>query len=269
MPSLPVASTRRTISDAAENLAYRGMDIADRYVGYPPFTGTPTNRVLMYHSVGGGFYDDISPDHFRQQLTRLTRSFEIVDLPAVLADSSEKRIALTFDDGTRDFYEHVRPILHEFEVPATVFVIADTLEEDQFVHDDLYDYEYMTRHQLRDLVDDELVTVGNHTKSHPRLDEVTSADALRQEIEGAKRTLERELRTSVDRFCYPYGHYSPSALEIVRETHAMATQMSGKDYRISPGTDSHLVPRINGATDLYRLGWGLSDFSAPAARALG
>lgn len=47
--------------------------------------------VLVYHSVGGGGYDDIPPELLRAQVEWLRETYEIVDLPAVLEESDEKR----------------------------------------------------------------------------------------------------------------------------------------------------------------------------------
>lgn len=219
------------------------------------------NAVLMYHSVGGGLFDHIPPERFRADLKHLSEQYEIVDLPAVASPSSrsKKQVALTFDDGYRDFYDEVVPLLHEFEAPATVFVISTTLFDEGFVHDDVFEYDYMSRSQVEKLVDDDLVTIGNHTRTHPDLSAVSDVDVLESEILGAKRDLERELSVDVTRFCYPYNCLNTESVDVVCRSHEYA--VCGPD----PGTlrlnRAHRcrLPRLNGAVDRNRLERALTD----------
>lgn len=218
------------------------------------------NCVLRYHSVGGGFYDDIQPERLRRDIEYLQRHYEIVDLPEVLRPGEGARIALTFDDGYRDFHRHVVPILHEYDVPATVFAIADAVDDPSFTHNDRYDYEYMDRAELTTLVDDDLVTVGNHTRSHRDLSGLPR-DELEREIVGAKHRLEDLLGTDVRRFCFPYCVRDERAAAFVRETHDVGVAAQGRRETISAGTDPATVPRINGANPPWEVRW---DLSAPA-----
>ncbi|WP_136350748.1 polysaccharide deacetylase family protein [Natronorubrum bangense] len=218
----------------------------------------------MYHSVSGGYHDDISLARFRNQIKRLEAEYDIVDLTDVTETTARPRIALTFDDGTTDFYENVRPVLHEYDAPATVFVVSNALLDDQFTHDEHYDHEYMTEKQLAELADDKLVTIGNHSKSHPRLSELTG-DKLVSEIAGSKEELEESLGIDVTRFCYPYGDHSREAVEIVRSTHDLAASIEN-EVHVDETSNPHRLPRINGASEPYELDWALTDCSAYVAR---
>jgi len=237
---------------------WRRLAFVGHYSGAEGLVHEETNRVLRYHSVGGGFYDDISPQYFREQLDYFTDTYDVVDLPAVLERGDRKRVALTFDDGYRDFYDYVLPLLHEYDVPATVFVLVDALEDPEFAHNDRFDYEYMTEAQLRELVEDDLVTVGNHTRSHPRLPEV-AADRLETEIGGAKDRLEDLLGAEVSRFCYPYGAFDVGAATVVRRTHDFAVVNRGQFEGVTPATDPATIPRVNGANPFFEVCWDLSD----------
>lgn len=220
----------------------------------------PYNVILRYHSVGGGFHDDIPPVRFRQDMEYLSERYEVVDLSAAVASPKpEKKIALTFDDGYRDFYEHVRPILHEFDIPATVFVISETLSDDGFAHDDAYEYEYMSASQLRELVDDDLVTIGNHTRTHPDLTAISDPEAIESEVVGAKRDLERELSTKITRFSYPYQKFDSDALDIVSRSHEYAVAGTERSLLSLQTANPCRLPRLNGAIDRTNLEYRMTD----------
>jgi peptidoglycan/xylan/chitin deacetylase (PgdA/CDA1 family) len=70
----------------------------------------------------------ITPDFFRRRLQRLRDGgFAVLPLREALDRLNKgtlpsKAVAITFDDGTRDFADLALPILREFSMPATVYV---------------------------------------------------------------------------------------------------------------------------------------------------
>lgn len=87
-------------------------------------------RILMYHSVG---HEDVSIRQFRWQLRLLRDSFDVVPLPRlvdrlVAGTANGEEVALTFDDGVRNHYSVVWPMLREARVPATFFVCPGLIE---------------------------------------------------------------------------------------------------------------------------------------------
>lgn len=217
--------------------------------------------MLTYHSVAGDGWRPIPVETFRHHLQLLTECYEVVDLPAVAgpdsADAAQKRVALTFDDGYLDFYTNVFPLLQEFEVPATVFVVGETLDDPTFCHDEGAGYTYMSKSQVLDLVESDLVTVGNHTQTHPDLSTLDS-ETLVDEVVDARRRLESHLGTTIDRFCYPYTRFNTRSAETVRRSHEYAVVGDGW-APVTKHTDSCLLPRVDDVTKLARLAWRLSD----------
>src|SRR5256884_1473073 len=70
----------------------------------------------------------MTPDCFRRRM-QLLKDSNCTVLPLAEAirslyrqDLPEKCVALTFDDGTYDFYKAAHPILREFDFPATVYL---------------------------------------------------------------------------------------------------------------------------------------------------
>lgn len=213
--------------------------------------------VLAYHSVGGGGYDDIPSELLRAQIEWLRENYRVVDLPVVLEESDEKRVALTFDDGLGSFRERVLPILREYEVPATAFVIGAAVRDPPGLRFKRRE-RLMTAEQLREVAADPLVTIGAHTMSHPPLSRL-AGDELREEILDGTERVESALGVSIDRFCYPYYDHSAAAREVVAERHALAVRGEGDEEFIDEGTDPCLVPRVNGAVPLPTLRYAVSD----------
>jgi peptidoglycan/xylan/chitin deacetylase (PgdA/CDA1 family) len=87
----------------------------------------------------------ISRSMFQRHLEWLGREFRFVSLDEIgehVANNmpyTEPVVAITFDDGYRDVYEHAFPLLKRKGIPAAVFVVTDLIGR-QFwqLHDKLY-----------------------------------------------------------------------------------------------------------------------------------
>lgn len=239
-------------------------------VGYPlqkfggtRLAGNKSDAVLTFHSVGDGCYDDIAPEAFERLLDRLQARYRIVDLDTIFEEpSSDKRISLTFDDGYARFYSEVVPALRDRGIPATVFVIVRSMYIQDFRHDEDFECEYMGLEELRRLRGEDLVTIGNHTATHPDLTQITDEKRLEDEVVGAKELLETELDISVGRFCYPGNKYDKQCYKVVRRSHEYAVCGGGRTTRITSEIDPHRIPRVNGAKESWRVEWDVSDLSS-------
>lgn len=76
----------------------------------------------------------VTPEAFRRHCAVLHRHYRVATLTdacdAIRSGSASERpwLAITFDDGYRDNFMHAAPILREFTLPATFFVIAGLVE---------------------------------------------------------------------------------------------------------------------------------------------
>jgi peptidoglycan/xylan/chitin deacetylase (PgdA/CDA1 family) len=108
--------------------------------------------ILAYHGIA---IDDehrwkptlfLHPEYFRDRL-RLIEKAGCTVLPLGEAlrrlyanDLPERSVALTFDDGTYDFYKHAYPILKEFGFPATVYLTTFYADYNRPVFDVIASY---------------------------------------------------------------------------------------------------------------------------------
>ena len=171
--------------------------------------------VLAYHQV-----KDPADDHstvgtaaFQQQMEFLTRNYRVVPLvDAVTAlktsGTSERLVAITFDDGYRDNATIAAPILKSLGLPACFFVSTDMIGGKRpFPHDVLQGrppQEHMSWDDLRSLAAQGF-QIGSHTCTHADMGTV-SVEQAERELRGSRDQLEHELGRPVRLFAYPYGH---------------------------------------------------------------
>ena len=94
--------------------------------------------ILYGHRVADddeAYFQGLPPRFFREQLAYLTRHYEVIALSTLVEHIEAGRqppphsVVLTFDDGFRDNVENALPILEEFGVPTTVFVVTQSLTD--------------------------------------------------------------------------------------------------------------------------------------------
>jgi peptidoglycan/xylan/chitin deacetylase (PgdA/CDA1 family) len=102
-------------------------------------------RVLMYHNFSGP--DGIDPNALnaegtRAQFEHLRRHFKVVRLQQIAEQVTsgraldEKMVALTVDDGRRNCYRYLFPLLKEFEFSATFFVVSSFIRGEDWIWTD-------------------------------------------------------------------------------------------------------------------------------------
>ncbi len=173
--------------------------------------------IIMYHRFGEDNYPstNIKMEQFETHLSILQKGgYSVWPLPKIVdatkrgAAIPDRTVAITIDDAAASVYQNAWPILRARKIPFTLFVTTDDVDRNNAG--------YMTWDQLRELHDSGLVTIGNHTKSHPHLPQLT-AQQIAQEIIGAENRMQDELGVRPDLFAYPYGEYSDMVIEAVKQ----------------------------------------------------
>ncbi|HEV7937422.1 MAG TPA: polysaccharide deacetylase family protein [Solirubrobacteraceae bacterium] len=182
--------------------------------------------VLMYHSIsrtsGPLRKLGVSPELLADQLGLLrSHGYELVGLTEALEltaiDPFRAVVALTFDDGYRDFLDAAVPALEAVGARATLYVptrfiggTADWLGTEAHSLPPLLSWS-----ELRDCVDTGCVEIGSHSHTHSQLDTLPVRE-LHTEIVQSKMLLEDGLQVPVKSFCYPHGYHSRPVREAVR-----------------------------------------------------
>lgn len=226
--------------------------------------------IFAYHRIADlGFLDpclddwNVPPRQFERQVLALLDCVDIVPLAQFLLcgkqkrDARKPRVALTFDDGYANFYQHVLPILERYQVPATVFVVTSligqtepppfdgwSVKNRERVHSDAW--RPMTWGELERCVASGLVAVGGHSHRHLKAPEC-SREQFVEEAERSRAILNSRLG-DVLAYAYPYG---ASRLGYVPPEYVNAVAAAG--YRLAvtydlgmvePDTSPYRMPRI-------------------------
>src|SRR5712691_11273092 len=171
--------------------------------------------VLYYHAVSAG-----QRSRFSRQMALLNRW--ATPVPASFSGPLEpgwRYASVTFDDGFLSVIENALPELKKHGIPCTVFIISDFLGKvpawaEEYSAEDEPE-RIVTREALVRMPSD-LVVVGSHTMTHPRLTTVSPAAAARELVE-SRRQLEKWLGKEVRLFSFPYGAFNVSLIGLCRE----------------------------------------------------
>ena len=212
--------------------------------------------ILMYHKVGAPVarsedtFLNVSADAFDRQMRALAHlryravTFaQIVETLRAGRPLPRRVFAVTFDDGYTCVGDVAAPILERYGFPATVFVVSGAAGEAN-TWDGLTGRPVLPLlpwDRLRELHKAGWEMAG-HTCTHPHLNELEDAEALR-EIAAGKAAVEAQLGVSLQTFCYPFGHFNartPGLVEAAGFLGACTTR-SGLAKR---DTDPFLLPRV-------------------------
>jgi peptidoglycan/xylan/chitin deacetylase (PgdA/CDA1 family) len=171
--------------------------------------------VLMYHRFGDDRFPstNIRMEQFRAHLRELRRSqYHVRPLPEIVAALRagralpDRTVGISIDDAYRSIYTQAWPLLREAGLPFTIFVATEGVDRG---FEDLLGWA-----QLREMVASGLVTLGNHTATHPHMAD-TGPARNRSELEEAARRIEAETGQRPRIFAYPYGEYSTAVRKLV------------------------------------------------------
>jgi peptidoglycan/xylan/chitin deacetylase (PgdA/CDA1 family) len=177
-------------------------------LGIPSLRRAGDAVVLLYHKVGvGGREIDIPAAAFRRQIQHIARTERAAPLGDCLARGG---VTVTIDDGFRDFYDHVLPVVVDHRVPVLLYLATGLVGDNGNGSPDS-----LTWGQLSEAVATGLVEVGAHTHNHANLATATETEAD-EEMRKSKDLIEDHLGVSCPHFAFPWAIASPAAQEVAR-----------------------------------------------------
>lgn len=188
------------------------------FAGYVEIKSSSVVPVLMYHSFNAEesrLIPHVDPKIFKKQMKFFAKNnYNVINPDKAIAYMTKKEkmppktVLITADDGYLNFYENAYPVLKEYNLPATIFIVIDKIGQPG----------YLDWKELREMSDSGLVTIGSHTKSHPWLPSASvDEEKLHDELAVSKEVLEKGLGKSVDYICYPNGGFNDMVKEAAKK----------------------------------------------------
>lgn len=193
--------------------------------------------LLRYHCVSDDIWGSeplfMSPSSLEEQIRTMRDmgcsflTFEDLDK----IDQYEKPVFLTFDDGYRDNYEELFPILKRYNVKATIFVITGGIGGSRF----------MDAGQLRELSESGLVSLQSHTVSHKDMRQM-SDEQLEYQCAASQLALARITGKIPFAMSFPRAMANDAAYAQVARFYQYSVIKDG--YKYVTGTDPYKIPRF-------------------------
>ncbi|MCR4434425.1 MAG: polysaccharide deacetylase family protein [Clostridiales bacterium] len=191
--------------------------------------------ILYYHSVTDNIFGieelSVAPAEFEKQMNYLKKNnYTVITFNELKnADSMEKPIIITFDDGYEDNFTYAYPILKKFGFKATIFLCVSVIDKSQFLKSG----------QILQMKD--LINIQSHTMTHDYLSKLTE-EKIDTELGESKKILEDLTGKEVDVLAYPYGDYDSRVIKIAKKYYKYAVVSGGGFYH--RGDSAYEIKRI-------------------------
>lgn len=195
--------------------------------------------ILMYHHVKNHTENDdevekglsVQIDNFKSQMNYLYQnSYKSISLDQLFSDGGQKNVVITFDDGYKDVYKNAYPVMKQYGLTGTIFMIADFVGKER----------YLSWNELKEL-NSAGWQIESHTLSHPNLTNVSEEEAWDQIYE-SKSEIEKNIGRIVTFLSYPAGQYDKEIIELTQKA----------SYTGAVGTDKGVENSIDGIYHLKR-----------------
>jgi hypothetical protein len=196
--------------------------------------------VLNYHQVNDEKHSALTlhVDQFREQMEYLHNqgynTITLAQLYDYLENGTElpnKPIVITFDDGYVDNYKNVLPILKEYNMKATLFMISDAANTPGFVSTE-------QMHQMEAGGFD----IQGHTNHHKILTKIAPTE-LPDALLGGKTSLEGILGEPIEYLAYP-GGFNDMLVQYVTKQSGYKMAFTVQPGTVQPGDNLYALNRL-------------------------
>jgi peptidoglycan/xylan/chitin deacetylase (PgdA/CDA1 family) len=159
-------------------------------------------RILCYHSVGTPVWgvNDVSPLRFRRQVeSALKAGHQFVPAADIARGvSGPGDLALTFDDGLESVATNAAPLLIDYRIPFTLFVVTDWADGKHSWGDVMLDWRGIEQLAMAG------GNIASHSVTHPNFGRLCTDD-MRRELAESRRIIERRIGVKTIEFAIPLG----------------------------------------------------------------
>lgn len=217
---------------------------------------------LLYHIIDRTICDKIaiSEEAFEAQLRYLhAEGYTVLSLAQACDILDGKReaiprsVLLTFDDGYADNLHVALPLLHAYDMSATLFVISAFVgQTNRWNPKACYDVNHLRWDELQAWLEGGC-DIGGHTHEHLCMTRLSGRE-IQDAVAVNKQVLEEQLHLKLRAFSYPYGAYNQAVQQVVR-THyefAFAVEAGGWDAKANRYAINRLTVNPK---------WGIGEFA--------
>jgi peptidoglycan/xylan/chitin deacetylase (PgdA/CDA1 family) len=210
--------------------------------------------ILLYHSISNDKSNiSLNISEFEKQIIFLKkRNYKSINFDEI-NNNEKNQIIITFDDGYKDLYTSVLPILKRYNFKATCFVVSGLLGKknkwDQYKKN-FNSKNLMNMNDIKEWIKNGM-SIGSHSHNHFDLTSLND-DQIYNELIYSKKFLEDEIGINIDNFSYPFGKVNNSVYKITKEIFLKATTTNRGRFN-TINHDFHLIPRIDMGKNLSLL----------------
>jgi peptidoglycan/xylan/chitin deacetylase (PgdA/CDA1 family) len=160
-------------------------------------------RILCYHSIGQPAWgvNDVPVATFRKQIEfALNAGFEFVPASEiVLHGGKPKSLSITFDDGMKSVLEQGAPILAEYNIPWSIFIVSDWSDgEGSWPEGTFLNWKDVDRLAAAG------AEIGSHSVTHPDFSTIEQS-RIEDELGRSRDTIRSRIGIDPRSFAIPFG----------------------------------------------------------------
>lgn len=225
----------KTIMDNANNKYNLGLNIVADFKEEKQKLNMlcPT---LTYHLIDDKTWGDYSlfvkPKDFEDQLKYLIENNYTPIFISQIKDIEKinKPIIITFDDGYKNIYEVVYPIIKKYNIKINVFSITSWINNDP----------YLTENMIKEMFESKLVKFYSHGLAHQDLTTL-SKEQIIDDLTQSKKKIQNIINQDVIAYAYASGKCNEMILDIIRKYYEYAF-ITNKEIS---NKNSYTLNRIN------------------------
>ncbi|APJ12964.1 polysaccharide deacetylase family protein [Bacillus safensis] len=194
--------------------------------------------ILMYHSISSGNSLRVPKSEFASHMKWLKDNDYVTLSPeeayrvfTTNSMPSKKSVLITFDDGYTDNYTKAFPILKQYGMKATIFMIEQSIGRPNHLTDEQMDE--MMAHGI---------SIESHTIHHLELNRL-SKQQQEDELKGSKTFFDQRFSQRTRMVSYPVGRYNEETLKLAKEA----------GYQMAVTTEPGHAKKEQGMMSLHRV----------------
>lgn len=152
------------------------LDLVVKFINY--FCSKQCFTVLYYHRVmpnsSEHCYQTLEPSVFEQQLVWLKRYFCVLPLPDAISLAKQSKlpknsVVITIDDGFKDCFTYIYPLLVKHQLKATFFITTAGLRDGYIWENEIFECIHNTKEVIKKITLGENIFIWDENESKEKI----------------------------------------------------------------------------------------------------